>query len=143
MVKIIGQKAHIARLRKIQGPEMVRAVGAALFVAGDMIKVDAQISITAGSISGKGHIPSKPGEPPNNDTGDLVRGIENTQVAPLRVEVTSSSPHAVPLEVGTSKMAARPYMGPAAQKNRKEATKLVRDAVARVVKAAGQGNPKG
>lgn len=143
MVKIIGAKAHAARLKKIQGPEMVRAVGAALFVAGDMIKVDAQISITAGSISGKGHIPSKPGEPPNNDTGDLVRGIENTQVAPLRVEVSANAPHAVPLEVGTSKMAARPYMGPAAQKNRAEATKLVRDAVARVVKAAGQGNPKG
>jgi HK97 gp10 family phage protein len=137
MAKIIGAKAHAARLKKIQGPEMVKAVGAALFVAGDMIKVDAQISVTAGSVSGKGHVVSAPGDPPNNDSGDLVRGIENTQVAPLRVEVTSSAPHAVPLEVGTSKMAARPYMGPAAQKNRAEATQLVREAVSRVVKAAG------
>lgn len=141
-MRIVGAKAHAARLKKIQGPEMIKAVGAALFVAGDMIKVDAQISITTGAISGKGHIPSKPGQPPKNDTGDLVRGIENVQVAPLRVEVSSNAPHAVPLEVGTSKMAARPYMSPAAQKNRKEATALVRDAVSRVVKAAGQGNPK-
>lgn len=143
MVKITGAKAHAARLKKIQGPEMVKAVGAALFVAGDMIKVDAQISITAGSVSGKGHVVSAPGSPPNNDSGDLVRGIENVQVSPLRVEVSSNAPHAVPLEVGTSIMAPRPYMSPAAQKNRKEATALVRNAVSRVVRAAGQGNPKG
>lgn len=143
MVKVTGAKAHAARLKKLTSPEMIREVGKALFVAGDMIKVDAQISITAGSVSGAGHVASKPGEPPNNDTGDLVRGIESVLVAPLRVEITSSAPHAVPLEVGTSKMAARPYMGPAARRNKDAVTKMVRDAVSRAVRAAGQGNPKG
>lgn len=143
MVKIIGRKAHAARLKRMTGAEMVKGVGQALYVGGQMIEVDAEISITQGSVSGKGHVPSKPGEPPNRDTGDLDRNIETVQVAPLRVEVSSNSAHAVHLEVGTSKMAARPYMQPAARRNKDEVTKLVRDAVSRVVKAAGQGNPKG
>jgi hypothetical protein len=113
---------------------MVREVGKALFAAGEMIQVEAQISITAGAVSGKNHKPSAPGEPPNNDTGDLASKIETRQVAPLVVEVSSNSEHALPLEVGTSKMAARPSMGPARDAKRKEVTQLVRKAVDRAVK---------
>lgn len=124
------------------GPEMIRTVGAALFAGGQGIQVEAQISITTGAVSGKNHVPSKPGEPPNQDTGVLSNNIETVQVAPLRVEVSSNAPYAADLEFGTSKMAERPYMRPAVAKRRKEVTFGVRDAVNHVIrksKAASRG----
>lgn len=113
---------------------MVREVGKALFAAGEMIQVEAQISITAGAVSGKKHVASAPGSAPNNDTGHLANNIETNQVAPLIVEVSSNAEYAAPLEFGTSNMAARPYMGPARDAKRKEATQLVRKAVDSVIK---------
>lgn len=132
--RMIGAKSHIARLRKLAGEQMVREVGKALFAAGEAIQVEAQISITSGAVSGKKHVASTPGEPPNNDTGVLAGNIETTQVAPLVVEVSSNAPYAAPLEFGTSKMAARPYMGPARDAKKAEVTQLVRQAVDHAVK---------
>ncbi|MBH0112713.1 HK97 gp10 family phage protein [Novosphingobium sp. YJ-S2-02] len=163
----IGAKAHAARLRKLRGERMVREVGKALFAAGEMIQTEAQISITAGAVSGKKHVASAPGEPPNNDTGVLANNIETNQVAPLVVEVSSNAPYAaaqefgsereagrtarpfapsrkagprtdkfgpVLVEFGDSKTAARPYMAPARDAKRDEATQLVRRAVDHVVR---------
>ncbi|MEN6451679.1 MAG: HK97-gp10 family putative phage morphogenesis protein [Thermoguttaceae bacterium] len=131
---MIGAKAHIARLKKLSGPAMVREVGAALFAAGERIQVEAQIGISSGSVSGKNHTPSAPGEYPNQDTGVLANNIETTQVAPLVVEVSSNAPYSAALEFGTSKMAARPFMRPSRDAKMKEVEQLVRQAVARVVK---------
>lgn len=138
--RMIGGKAHIARLRKLSGEQMVRDVGKALFAAGEMIQVEAQISITTGAVSGKKHVASAPGEAPNNDTGILAANIETVQIAPLLVEVSSNAAHAAPLEFSTSKMAARPYMGPARDAKRKEVTQLVRQAVDRAVKRSRSGD---
>jgi len=104
---IIGAKAHIARLKKLSGPEMVREVGAALFKAGERIQVEAQIGISAGSVSGAKHVPSAPGEYPNQDTGHLAGNIETTQVAPLVVEVSSNASYSAPLEFGSERKAGR------------------------------------
>jgi len=134
MARVIGAKAHAARLRRIRGPGMVRKVGSALFAAGQMIQVEAQTSITAGAVSGKSHVPSQPGEPPNQDTGVLANNIETTLEAPLLVHVSSNAPYAAELEFGTSKMAERPYMRPAVAKKRREAVQLVRRAVDSVVR---------
>ena len=134
MARVIGARAHAARLRGIRGQDMVRKVGAALFVAGQAIQVEAQLSITRGAVSGKGHVPSAPGQPPNQDTGVLANNIETTQIEDLKVHVSSNAPYAVPLEVGTSKMEARPYMAPAAHAKRKEATQLVRRAVDKAIR---------
>lgn len=134
MVKINGgMKAHKARLKRIRGPKMKREVGKAIYTASDMLKVDAQISITEGAVSGKNHVPSKPGEPPNADTHFLADNIENSKTGPLTAEVSSNAPYAAALELGTSKMAERPYMRPAAEKTRPEALKLVMKAVKKVV----------
>lgn len=133
MVKVTGGKAFSARLGRIQGPEMVRQVGAALFAAGQEIEVEAALSITRGAVSGRAHVASAPGEPPNADTHVLDRNIETVQVAPLKVEVSSNAPYAAALEFGTSKMEERPYMRPAAARKRKEAIALVRAAVKKVV----------
>jgi HK97 gp10 family phage protein len=128
--KITGADRVTVRLKTI-GPETVKQVGAALYAGGDLIRAEAAHLITEGAISGKNHQPSLPGEPPNEDTGVLRTHIETTQPAPLRVEVSSNAPYAVPLEIGTSKMAPRPYMGPASRNKRKEVVQLVRQAVRR------------
>lgn len=128
-----GRKAHVARLKRLSGPTMERPVGRALFAAGEAAQVEAQLSITRGSVSGKNHVPSRPGEPPNQDTGVLGNNIETVQKAPLLVEVSSNAPYSAALEFGTSKMAARPFMQPAADKIRPEATDLVVAAVKRAV----------
>jgi HK97 gp10 family phage protein len=132
MAKIKGAKAYSARLKRLTSPEAVRQIGAALFVGGQEIEVDAALSITNGAVSGKSHVPSSPGQPPNADTHVLDRSIETNQVAPLRVEVSANAPYAVALEMGTSKMAERPFMGPAAQRKRADVTALVRRAVDKV-----------
>jgi HK97 gp10 family phage protein len=133
MVKITNSGGPSRRLRGLAGEAMIRKVGSALFAGGQLIQVEAQLSITNGAVSGKGHVPSRPGEPPKNDTGILANNIETVLVAPLKVEVSSNAPYAAALEYGTSKMAERPYMRPAVAKKRKEAVALVRGAVNSVI----------
>jgi len=137
MAKITGAKEHAARLRRMGGPEMVRQVGSALFAGGQSIQVEAQLSITRGAVSGKNHVPSAPGEPPNADTHFLANNIETTLTGPLTVEVSSNAPYSADLELGTSKMIERPFMRPATQKKRPGVVQGVRAAVKKV---AGGGN---
>ena len=134
MPRISGGKAFAARLKRLTSPEATRQIEAALQAAGEEIQVEAQISITNGAVSGKNHVPSKPGEPPNQDTGALANNIETNLVAPLHVQVSSNAPYAAHLEFGTSKMAERPYMRPATAKKRKGVTALVRAAVAKIAR---------
>ena len=133
MPRITGGDRVTLRLKTI-GPEVVRNVGTALFAGGEIIRAEAAHLITEGAVSGKNHVPSAPGDPPNEDTGVLRTNIETTQTAPLRVEVSSNAPYAVALEFGTSKMAERPYMRPATRAKRKEVVDLVRLAVNKAVK---------
>lgn len=132
MVKITGAKAHKSRLKRIRGAAMTREVGKAVVVAADLIKVDAQISISEGSVSGANHTPSAPGMPPNYDTGHLSDNINATRTGLTEAEVSSNAEYSAALEFGTSRMGARPFMQPAADKNRKKATALVLAAVKRV-----------
>ena len=136
--RMIGMKAHVARLKKLSGPDMVNRVGAALFAGGEAIQVEAQRSITAGAVSGKAHVPSKPGDPPNNDTGYLAAAIVTIKTAPLEVEVSSNAGYASALEFGTSKIAARPYMAPARDAKRKEVADMVKNTVDDVVRRSKQ-----
>lgn len=126
---VIGAKKHSERLKSLAGvaPKVLRA----LYVAGQNIELTAENSITRGSVSGKGHVPSKPGEPPNADTRLLDTSIETTIESrmPPTVAVTSNAPHSAALEFGTSKMAERPFMRPATKKNRRRAVDLVKGAV--------------
>lgn len=131
--RIRGGKAHLARLRKLE-KDTIRFVGKALFAGGESIQIEAQLSITQGAVSGKNHVPSKPGEPPNQDTGVLSGNIETVQKGPLLVEVSSNAPYSTPLEFGTSKMAARPFMRPARDKKRAEVVALVERAVSQAVR---------
>lgn len=135
VARMIGAKAHVARLKRLTGGEAAREVGKALFAAGQMIQVEAQLSITRGAVSGKNHVPSVAPNPPNNDTGVLANGIETRQVSQLHVEVSSNAPYAAAQEYGDSSgnLPERPYMRPATVKMRPQATELVRRAVKKVV----------
>lgn len=56
-------------------------------------------------------------EAPRGKTGDLVAGIEGDAHG-TSGEVRATARHSPFVEFGTSKMAAQPYMGPAADKSR-------------------------
>lgn len=134
MPRITGRERFAARLDGLAGQRTVQRVGEALFAGGEIIRAEAAHLITEGAVSGKNHVPSLPGEPPNEDTGTLRSHIETAQVSPLQVEVSSNAPYAVALEAGTSKMTERPYMGPATRNKRKEVVALIERAVNEAVK---------
>lgn len=129
-----GRKAHIARLKRLSGGSMDREIGKALFEGGDRIRVAAQISLTTGAVSGKFHVPSAPGSAPNQDTGTLGNNIENVQIEPLLVEVSSNASYSSALEFGTSRMSARPFMAPARDAERGNVERLVVEAVKRAAR---------
>lgn len=134
---IRGAKAHVARLKRLTGGEMEREIGKALFAGADRIRVEAQISITTGAVSGSKHVASSPGQAPNQDTGVLANNIEAILKEPLVAEVSSNAPYSSPLEFGTSRMEPRPFMAPARDKERQNVEDLV---VAAVKRVAGRSN---
>lgn len=134
MPRIRGSIEFSRKLARIAGSGKEAEIGRALFVAGETIQVEAQVSITTGAVSGRGHVPSRPGRPPNADTHLLADNIETNQLSPLRVEVSSNAPYSAALEFGTSRMAERPYMRPAVAKTRKEIVALVRGAMSRLLR---------
>lgn len=115
----MSAKSHSDRLRRM-AKQTAREVTRALYLVGQQVELEAERSITAGSVSGKFHVPSLPGEPPNRQTGTLDSNIETTVVAqnPPTVHVTSHAPYSAFLEFGTSRMAARPFLSPAVKKFR-------------------------
>ena len=89
----------------------------------------AQRSILSGPKTGRKygvHRASAPGEAPANDTGTLVRGIEVRKgQEDFTYEVHSIADYAGYLEYGTSRMAPRPYLQPAAKKAEPDIVKLI------------------
>lgn len=134
-MRATGMNEHLARLRAMRGPDVVDAAYRGIYAAASMVATEARHSITAGSISGKGHIPSKPGEPPNADTHHLDTGIfiEGDKAA-LNVKVVSSAPHGLDLEFGTSKMAERPYMRQASLKVGHKAVQFIAKYISQIVR---------
>lgn len=123
----------------MRGPAVVREATRAIFATAQDIAVDAAVSITTGAVSGKGHVPSKPGQPPNADTHVLSNSIEATSPGPLKAEVSANAPYAAAQELGSEirNLPERPYMRPAAAKNRKKAGVRVVAAVNKVIRASG------
>ena len=142
-----GRAAHIARLKRLSGAGLDRAVGAALIAGAQKIQVTAQIGITTGSASGTKtnkhkHTPSRPGEYPNQFTGVLGNNIETAlklddTEGPV-AEVSSNAPYSAALEYGTSRMAARPFMAPSRDAERENVQKLVVNAIKSLVKRSGR-----
>lgn len=112
-----GYQIHRNRLRRMMNikDDAVRA----LADAGEAVREDAQKSIRAGAVSGPGHVPSRPGEPPNADTHNLDLSID-VVINPgrLSVSVIARAPYSAALEFGTSRMLARPFLRPSMHRNR-------------------------
>lgn len=133
-----GRQKHADRLKILSGQgRLIKAVGRVLYVGADMIRAEAHRSISAGSVSGKGHVPSQPGEPPNRDTGVLQAHLRAELVSPLEALVTSEAPYASALEFGTSRMEARPYMRPARDAKAPEIQRLFETEIDKLVKGSG------
>lgn len=135
-MKISGAKRFTDRLERMASNSTTSAADKALYVAGTLIEIEAENSITAGSISGPNHVPSNPYEPPNADTRQLDGSIHTVVMGRGRVNVEAGEgiDYAVALEFGTSKMLPRPYMNPAAKKKGPEARQLVAEAMRRARK---------
>jgi HK97 gp10 family phage protein len=131
-MKIEGLEKHAARLKRLSGAPMQKEVRKLVYTLADMHATEAALSITRGAVSGKNHVASNPGEPPNADTHFLDRSIEATLTGPVSAESSANAPYAAALEFGTSRMAERPFMRPAAKTVRKEVDQLARAAVRRV-----------
>ena len=128
-----GAGRHSARLKALASPRMVRAVNAALQTGADEIKAHAHHLITTGSVSEGRHVASRPGEPPNEDTGVLRSGIEAYQRAPLTAEVIAEAPYAARLEFEMD----RQFMAPSRDAKRDRVNELVAGAINQVAKTGG------
>lgn len=121
--------SHGPRLARVT-PALVRpALAEELEFQAKEIAEDAIFSIKDGATSGKSHIPAPPGEPPNEDTGDLSSSIRPLEVvetpADVRTGVIADSGHALYQERGTSRMEPRPFLEPAAERHREDALRAL------------------
>ncbi len=82
--------------------------------ARELVSRDQAVTIYArgGGRSRAGLDPSRPGEPPKKVTGTLRRGIAQEYMASrLEARVGTNVPYGKHLELGTRRMAARPWLG--------------------------------
>lgn len=117
---------------------LAKNVGPAMHNAGEIVADRAKGSIMEGSASAGRHVPSLPGQPPNNDTKHLHDNIEVVQENPFRVLVSSNAKYSALLEYGSSRMDARPFMRPARDASRVKVVAAVRLGVDRAIKEAGK-----
>lgn len=127
-----GLNKHKRRLRKLSSESTVRLMGASLYAGGDAIRAEAFRSISAGSVSGKNHVPAPKGGPPNRDTGNLQAHLKVEQTKPLTVEVRSEAEYAAALEFKN-----HPHMRPARDKMLPKVRKDFAAAFDKIVKASG------
>lgn len=132
-----GLKKHTDRLKKLSSASIEQLAGAVAFEGADIIRAEAFRMVSAGSVSGKNHVASKPGEAPNRDTGDLQAGFSTARTSRTSAEFRSDSGHARPLEFGTSRMAARPHIRPARDKKADAVQKRFAAQMKKLVKASG------
>lgn len=87
-----------------------------------------------GSLS---HTASSPGNPPITDEGNLVKSI-SASVGELEAEIGAYEPYSSYLEFGTRRMAARPFMFPAMEQERKTFFKRMDQAIKSAVNKGGK-----
>lgn len=134
MATVKADFAGMNRIKTELRPEIARAV----YAGADLIAADAAHSITEGSVSGAGHVPSMPGEPPNADTRQLDTSIVVVLDAPnLSATVVAQAPYSAHLEYGTARMAARPFMRPALARRQAEAEALIAQACQSALRRSG------
>lgn len=124
------------KMRALAGGNLVMFINAALYECADAVRAEAHRSISAGSVSGKGHKPSAANTPPNRDTGHLQSQIEVSQPESFVSRVTSNAEYSAALEFGTSKMSARPFLRPARDAALPRAKRILAQHLRRAQRAA-------
>ena len=123
---------HVERLARLNPALVTPALSASLEGSAEIIAHFAAESIRDGGISGAGHIVSAPGETPNADTHDLDRSIHAGELIDtgdqIQTSVIADSDHALYLELGTSRMAERPFLRPAVAQNRPDMIRRLSEA---------------
>jgi HK97 gp10 family phage protein len=129
VIKIMDN--HMPRLVRMAPALIVPDLSDEVAAAAESIVDDAKFSIIDGAISGPGHIPSLPGEPPSADTHELDESIHVGEVIETTGSVKGSaiadSFKAKFLELGTSNMVERPFMGPATRRNHGKIIRSIAD----------------
>jgi len=115
------------------GQELEDKVLLALGKVATEFETDMKTEIEYGAKSGityqrgnNSHTASAPGQAPASDSGKLVGSIRYEKKSKTEHEVSINSEYALALEVGTSRMAARPFIQPALQKAKKKLMKAIK-----------------
>lgn len=110
-------KVDLSKLRQIAQQEPAR-VDAWMRGVAQTITDDVKLSFGSGpggrtyKRKKRYHIASSPGYAPNVDTGTLRASIKWKPTGKLKYQISDGVHYGVYLEYGTSRMAARPFMGP-------------------------------
>jgi HK97 gp10 family phage protein len=143
MVKLQGFNKFLAEMAGIND-KLEKNVKKALSKSANLIRNDVVKSIQTiskgyiwtekeGKKKGKKRWVSKPGDAPNSDTGRLVGSI-TMEVAENYAKVGTDIEYAWDLEFGSSENKARPFMTPAAERNRAKIDALIEEAVSEAFK---------
>lgn len=108
--------------------------GAVVFEGADIIRAESHRLISAGSVSGKGHVPAAHGEPVNRDTGHLQAHFEVRQTGPLSAEFRSNATYSARHEFGPE---GRAFMRPARDAKIKQVRKRFAEQMSKLVKSSG------
>lgn len=134
---IDGAKKIRRQIRRAQS-RMRDDLPKAIFKALNLIRSDAIKSVQYGTKTGRLykvgrktlHRASAPGQAPASNTGNLARSVVvQIDTDGRGGDVVARAEYAAALEFGTSKIAPRPFMYPAARFNRDKIVKLIRDAI--------------
>lgn len=80
------------------------------------------------------HRASAPGQPPAIDTGRLINSITVQKLSPLRYRIASSVRYAEPLDMGTRRIAKRPFFFSVLAKHREHYLSQIQAAMAALSK---------
>jgi|GEM_PF-1430969 hypothetical protein len=92
------------------------------------LEADVKSSMKEGG-TGKAHVPSEPGNPPNVEYSTLKNSIHTVHVKPKLWRVQDGVEYGLPLEMGSGRIAARPFMIPGVERIRKNLDKWWRQLV--------------
>lgn len=139
MSKVDGVNELLAKLSKLENASdhMGKACLAGALVLESRIKISMQKSHGGRRYKrgGKQHVASAPGQAPAIDYGFLINSIQSTQEQ-NGASVWTNAEYAPPLEFGTARMGARPFMRPGLDNNVAEILKAVEVTARRLIEEA-------
>jgi HK97 gp10 family phage protein len=130
---IDGLKSKLGKAGQVLIDKQIEAVQNAVFLVHETAVKSIQDHQSEGRVYKRGsvtHVASEAGYPPNTDTGHLVQSIQmDFEDGGLKGFVGTNLKYGAYLEFGTTKMAARPWLGPALLGNESNIKQMFSDAL--------------